>query len=286
VRVDDGFDEKLARFGERQFVGEIDFVNFARGILIGPADANFAIDAAGAENRRVDEIGAIGRENDDDVLQRFDAVHFGAEHWDERGEDVAAHADGLARAEDRLGFVDEKKGQMAFSGFFAALGEKIADLALGFAEPHIQNLRTLHVEEEFRMILAGFFADLQPQIMRGGFSEQRFAATRRPEEQETFRHRMIKALEKLGVKERQFDGIANGLHGFLLAADAGPGERFDARKGAIEALGSTDDFDCNPLIGIESQIEAGFQFFLGQERRTYDDRIRNACFISYSETAV
>jgi len=45
------------------------------------------------------------------------------------------------------------------------------------------------------MILAGFLAELQAQIMRGGFSQQGLAATGRTIKQKALRDRMLETLE-------------------------------------------------------------------------------------------
>ena len=68
----------------------------------------------------------------------------------------------MARAENGFGFVDEKERQMSFGRFFAALREQVPNLAFRLSEPHVENFRPLHAEEELGMILTGLLADLEP----------------------------------------------------------------------------------------------------------------------------
>src|ERR1041384_2366449 len=126
---------------------------------------------------------------------------------------------------------------MAFGGLLATLRKQVTHLPLGFTEPHIEDFRPFETEEKLGTILAGLLADLQPQIMRGSFAEEGFAATGWAVQQEAFRHRMAKAPEQGGVQKRQFDRIADSLHRFLLAANGAPKNRLDAGKGPVQAFG-------------------------------------------------
>ena len=137
MRLDNSLSHAIARLGQREVVGEINLINLQGGSFLRPAHPDFAIDAARPQNRRVDQVGAIGGQDDHDILQRLDAVHLGAEHGYECGENVSAHAHGVARAQDGLSFIDEKKRQMAFGGFLPALHEQVAHLPLGFPKPHV-----------------------------------------------------------------------------------------------------------------------------------------------------
>ena len=86
----------------------------------------------------------------------------------------------MAGAEDGFGLVDQQERQVALGGLFAALDEEFAYLALGFAEPHVEDFRSFDAEEELLPVLAGFLADLESQVMGGGFAEEGFAAARGP----------------------------------------------------------------------------------------------------------
>ena len=103
---------------------------------------------------------------------------------------------------------------MALGGLFAALDEEFAYLALGFAQPHVEDFRSFDAEEELLAVLAGFLADLESQVMGGGFAQEGFAAARGAVEQEALGHGVLEAPEQVGVQERQFDAIPDALHGF------------------------------------------------------------------------
>ena len=117
---------------------------------------------------------------------------------------------------------------MSFGRFFAALCEQVPDLAFRFTQPHVEHFRPFDAEEEFGMVLAGLLANLEAQVVRRGLAEQRLAAAGRAVEEKAFRDRMIKPFEQFRVQERQFDGIADALHGFLLATDVLPENRLHA----------------------------------------------------------
>src|SRR5260370_38695671 len=57
-RFGDRLNEGVPRFSEGKVRRQINPVDFARGVLVGTADANLAIDAAGAQNGGVDAGGA------------------------------------------------------------------------------------------------------------------------------------------------------------------------------------------------------------------------------------
>src|SRR5207247_9958319 len=88
VGLGDGVDERVARLRQRQFFLEVDFVDVAGGRLVGTAHADFAVNAAGPEYRRVDQVRPIGGDDDHDVLEGFQPVHFRAEHRHQSGKDV------------------------------------------------------------------------------------------------------------------------------------------------------------------------------------------------------
>ncbi len=53
----------------RKIVGEIDAVDFSRAIFIWPVNFYLSIDSARAQNCRIDQIGAIGGKNNDNVVE-------------------------------------------------------------------------------------------------------------------------------------------------------------------------------------------------------------------------
>ncbi len=83
-----------------------DAEDFAAPVLVGHADDDFAVEAAGTAQRLVDGLGAVGRGNDDEVLARLDAVHQRQQLRDEALFGLAADLAALGR--DRIDLVDER----------------------------------------------------------------------------------------------------------------------------------------------------------------------------------
>src|SRR4051812_10907852 len=97
---------------------------------------------------------------------------------------------------------------------------------------------------------------------------------------------MVEPFEKFRMQERQLNRIANSLHSLDLSSYTRPRNCFHPCQRTIQALGGPDDLDGNALVRIQPQVQTRLQFLFGQERRTYDDRVRNPGFIPYTETAV
>ena len=132
MRLDDGIDEHIDRLGEREILLEIDFVNLAGSGLVGTAHADFAVNAAGAQDGGVNQVRPVRGDDDNHVLQDLQAVHLRAEHRHERGQDVGADATGVARPENGFSLVNEEERQVTFRRFLAALAEQVTNLALRF----------------------------------------------------------------------------------------------------------------------------------------------------------
>ena len=109
--------------------------------------------------------------------------------------------------------------------------------------------------------------------MRGGFAQQRLAATGRPVEQESFGHRVIESLEQLGVEERHLDGIPDALHRFILPANILPEDRLDLGERPVQPFGRPDDLHRDALVWIQPKLKTGLELVLGEERRAADDQV-------------
>ena len=179
---------------------------------------DFSIDAAGAQNRGVDQVGPIRSENNHHIVERIDPIHFRAKHGDERGQDVRVTR-GAARAEDRLGFVDKQERHETFAAFFARGGKNFAHHSFRFADPHVQNLRAFDVHEIFPHLDAAFFTKLLRQIVSGRFPNQRFSTAGWPVEQKTLGRGMLKFCEKIDMQKRKLDRVLDRLQRRLLSAD-------------------------------------------------------------------
>lgn len=192
---------------------------------------------------------------------------------------------GAARAQNGLRLVNKQKGEGAFGGAFAALGEQIAHLALGFAHPHVQNLRPLDMEEELRMVHAGVLADLPAQIVGGGLAQQGLAAAGRTVKKKALGDIVLEALEQGPVQKGQFDGVADALHRLVLAADRGPRNRGDGFQDALDAFAGADDFQGDALVGVEPHFHARLELFLGEEGGAEQDGAEQAGFLADAQAS-
>ena len=69
-------------FGDEwQFWREVDAENVLRRRCVWPFHLDFSINASGPQNRRIYQVWPVRREDDNHVVQGFDAVHLRAEHW-------------------------------------------------------------------------------------------------------------------------------------------------------------------------------------------------------------
>ena len=105
----------------------------------------------------------------------------------------------------------KRKGRKPFPAFLARGRENLAHDPLGFAHPHVQNLRAFDVHEIFFHLVARFFPELFRQIVSRRFADERLAAAGRAVKQKSFRSRVLKFLEQIAVEERQFDRVLDRL---------------------------------------------------------------------------
>ena len=111
---------------------------------VGLVHQHLPVEAAGAHQRRVEHLGAIGRGHDDDGLARIEAVHF-RQQLVERllALFVAAHRALHAHLAQRVELVDEDDaGRLGFG-----LGEQIAHPRGAHADEHLDELRSGQAEE-------------------------------------------------------------------------------------------------------------------------------------------
>ena len=162
----DGLGQFGLRLGEWKGVAQINFVDALRPRQVRTSDLDFPVDPPRPENGRINQVGAVGGKNDHDILQWLQSIHLRAEHRHQSaGHAVIAAA--MTGAQDGLRFVDEQEGQRAVIGAFPALDEQVPHLAFRFAHPHVQNLRPLDVQEEFRPVHTALGLDLLAQIVSG-----------------------------------------------------------------------------------------------------------------------
>ena len=106
---------------------------------IGTIDDDAAIEAAGAQQRRIEHIGTIGGGDEDDALVRFEAVHLDEQLIQRLLALVVSAAEtGAAVTADRVNLVDEDDAGRVL----LALLEQIADARRADADEHLDEVGT------------------------------------------------------------------------------------------------------------------------------------------------
>ena len=192
----------------------------------------------------------------------------------------------MTGAQDGLRFVDEQEGQRAVVGAFPALDEQVPHLAFRFAHPHVQNLRPLDVQEEFRPVHTALGLDLLAQIVSGRLAQQSLATARRAVKEEALGHRVLEAFEQVAMQERKLDRVADSLHRLLLAADGGPGQFAHRLERTFDALSYPDHFQGHALVDVQADVHAGLESFFAQQRGPLQNERHKARFLADAQPAV
>ena len=204
-----------------QIVRQVDAVYFSRALLVGTIDLDLSIDPAGTQNCGIDQIGAIRSQNNHDIVEGIDSVHFRAEHRHQCRKNIRMPRR-AAGAEDRLSFVDEQERHETFFSFFASGGKYLTHYSFRFAHPHIEDLGPFDVHEIFAHLGSAFFSELLRQIERSRLADECFAAARRPIKQKTLRRGVMEFCKEIRMQKRQFDRVLDRLQGSFLAANFFP----------------------------------------------------------------
>src|SRR6185503_16992267 len=145
-------------------LARVDLEDADAAAQIGPGDHDAAVEAPGAQQRRVEHVRPVGRGDDDHAVVGLEAIHL-----DEKLVQgllalvVTAAQAGAAVAPDRVDLVDEDDAGRVL----LALLEEIADARGADADEHLDEIRPRDREERH----AGFTGD--------GARQQRLAGTRR-----------------------------------------------------------------------------------------------------------
>ena len=148
------------------------------------------IETAWAQQRRVEDVGAVGSGDQDHVVGHREAVHLDKQLVQRLLALIvpAAHA-GAAVASNGVDLVDEDDAGRVLLGLL----EKVADAAGANTNEHLNEVRAGDREERN----TGFASD--------GAGQQRLAGARRSEEQHSLGDPRPKRLELLRVLEEFFD---------------------------------------------------------------------------------
>ncbi len=193
-----GTDESVGRRGESldgHVVGErhpagVDFEDFAAAPLVGRADFDFAVEATAAPERRVDGVHAVRRADDDDFLAGLQSVHQREHLCDESVLHVALF---VALPAEAVHLVEEDDG----GGVFVRLVEYLAEALLAFALVLAHHFRT------------GDGDEVGVHLVRYRLGDERLPGAGRAVEQDAFRRVDAQPAEEFGVREREFDHLAD-----------------------------------------------------------------------------
>ncbi len=175
---------------------------------VGVGDDHLTIEAAGAQQRRIEDVGPVGRGNEDDALVGLEPVHLDQELVQGLLAFVVAAAEtGAAMATDRVDFIDEDNAR----GVLLALLEHVADSRRADTDEHLDEVGARDGKER-DVGLAGDRA-----------SEQRLAGSGRADQQAPLRDLAAQTLKPLRILE-EVDDLFKLLLGLLDAGDIAEGD--------------------------------------------------------------
>jgi hypothetical protein len=95
------------------------------------------------------------------------------------------------------------------AAFSRAVAKTFANLALGFAQPHVENLRAVDEHEILFQVLTGALVVFACQVVGRRFADERFAAARRAIKQNALERLFAETLEQLGVEQGMLNRVAD-----------------------------------------------------------------------------
>jgi len=200
--VDDGFEVGAGKAGgpagkegELDLRGEfllsgVDFEDGLSSLHVGEVDADLPVEAARSTQGGVEDVGAVGGGQEDDVVVGIEAVHF-----DEDGVEglfalvVSAAPSVSASSADSIDLVEKDDA----GGVFLGLSEEVPDAAGADADEHLDEVG------------AGDVVEGDIGLSGDGFGKQGFSAAGRSDEENAFRDSSAEALEAFGALEERDD---------------------------------------------------------------------------------
>ena len=172
---------------------------------VGAVDDDLPVEAARAQQRRIEHVGPVRRGDQDDARVLIEAVHLDEQLVERLLALVVAAAEaGAALAADRVDLVDEDDARRRLLGLI----EEIAHARGADADEHLDEIRTGDREERH----AGLAGDRARQ--------QRLAGAGRPEQQHALGDARAERLKLLGILQ-ELDDLAQLFFGLFDAGDVG-----------------------------------------------------------------
>ena len=224
--------------------------------LVRALDLDLHVEAPRPQDRRVDQVLAVGRADHDHVAQPFDAVDLGEELRHDRRLHVGADAR-AAGAEHRVHLVEEHDDRPALVALLARPLEHEADLALGLTDVLVEQLGALDVDEvAAALALADLVGDLLGEAVGDRLGDQRLAAAGRAVEQDPLRCRELVLGEEVLVQERQLDRVGDLLDLVVEPADVGVGDVGDLFEQQVLDLGPRQLLEQQVRADVEPEVVA------------------------------
>ena len=193
--------------GERLAAG-VDLEDLGAALAVGAVDHDLAVEAARAQQRRVEDVGAVGGGDQDDVVLHLEAVHLDEQLVQRLLALVvtAAHA-GAAVAADGVDLVHE---------------DDAGGVLLGLLE-QVTHARGADADEHLDEVGAGDREERHARLAGDGAREQRLAGARRAVEQHALGDARAERLEFLRVLEELLD-LVELLDGLVDPGDVAEGD--------------------------------------------------------------
>src|SRR5690606_7749687 len=171
------------------------------------ANHHLTVEAARAQQSRVENIRAVGGGDDDDAVVHFEAVHLHQQLVEGLLTLVvtATHA-GATMATDGVDLVDEDDAR----GMFLGLVEHVTHAGSTHADEHLDEVGTGNGEE-------GYF-----RLTGNSLGQQRLAGTRRADHKNAARNAAAEALELARITQ-ELDQFADFFLGLVATGDVGEG---------------------------------------------------------------
>jgi hypothetical protein len=170
---------------------------------VGPIHDDAAIETPGAEERRIEHVGTVGRGDEDHAFVRLEAVHLDQQLVQRLLTFVVTATEtGTAMASDRVDFVDEHDA----GGVLLALLEEVADARGADADEHLDEIGAADREER------------DVRLTGDRASEQGLARSGRAHQEHAFGNAAAKLLKLLRLAQ-EIDNLLQFLFCFVDAGD-------------------------------------------------------------------
>ena len=205
--------------GRQRHLAHVDLQDLLAADHVRVRHHDLAVEAAGAQQRRIEHVGPVGGGDQDDAFVGLEAVHLDQQLVERLLALVVAAAEaGAAMAADRVDFVDE---------------DDAGRVLLGLLE-HVAHARGADADEHLDEVGAGDGEERHVGFAGDGARDQRLAGAGRADQQHAARNLAAEPLELAGIAQ-ELDDLLQVLLGLVDAGDVLEG---DAAMRLGEQLGA------------------------------------------------